>query len=145
MNLTRRKPKTGRTLCAALLLLAGCAGPEARIRRQQAQFAQLAPEAQAMIRDGRVGLGFSPEMVRLAVGEPDRRWTRTDAQGETEIWSYTSFETRRDGRLERGWYPAGAAGSPWALEASGGTARAREYFKVSFTGGRVSAVEQFER
>jgi len=142
VNTKRRSGGRARVLAAALVLLAGCVGPEARIRRQQALFAQLAPEAQAMIREGRVGLGFSADMVRLAVGEPDRRWTRSDAQGQTEIWSYTAYETAAGAPIFRGWYHAGAEVYLYNAGARGGTARAREYFKVSFADGRVSAVEQ---
>ena len=132
-------------LAVGLTLLAGCVGPETRIRRNQAVFDQLAPEAQALIREGRVALGFTPEMVKLAVGEPDRRWTRTDALGQTEIWTFTTFETEAGEPLYRGWYHYGLGGYPYLENGRGRTAKAREYFKVSFVAGRVSAVEQIAR
>lgn len=129
------------TLAAVLAVVAGCASPEARIKRNAGLFNQLAPEEQALIREGRVALGFTPAMVELAVGEPDRRWTRDDAQGRTEIWSYTTFETTAGTPLYRGWYHRAYGGYPFYADTMA-AAKARDYFKVSFVGGRVTAVEQ---
>lgn len=142
---SRRFSQSGLLLAAALVLAAGCAGPEARIRRNRAEFERLPVEAQAVIREGKVALGFTPEMVRLAVGEPDQRWTRTDAQGRKEIWSYTRFETAAGLPLFRGAYHEAAGGYACYDDGVRGTARAKEYFKVTFTDGRVSSVEQDSR
>jgi hypothetical protein len=142
----RRRLRFGRLfLAAALVLAAGCAGPEARIRRNRAEFERLPAETQAVIREGRIALGFTPEMVRLAVGEPDQRWTRTDAQGRKEIWSYTRFETLAGLPLYRGAYHLAAGGYACYDDGLRGTARAKEYFKVTFAEGRVSIVEEDSR
>jgi hypothetical protein len=129
---------------AALLLAAGCATPEARIKRNPDVFAQLSPSDQQLIREGKVALGFTPEMVRLALGEPDRRLERTDASGTSESWSYTTWEGPDGMLLYRGFYHRyygwGDPYFPYYLTVPG--RREREYFKVVFTGGRVSAIEQ---
>lgn len=76
-------------LLMTALIFAGCATPEARIRRNPQLFAQLAPDQQALIIRGQIAIGFDAEMVRLALGEPDRIQAGTDA-ADIEIWSYLS-------------------------------------------------------
>lgn len=135
--------------CTVLLALAvwaaGCVSPETRINQSPETFARLSPEHQALVREGKVGLGFSADAVRLAVGEPDRRWTRTDAAGNSEVWSYTSWENDLGRPLYRGWYHLQADYAPlYYMNAS--ARREREYFKVVFgRDGRVVAVEQDSR
>ena len=131
--------------CAALVWAVGCATPEARIKRNPELFAQLSPNDQQLIREGKVALGFTPEMVRLALGDPDRISTRTDANGTSETWSYTTYEGPDGMLLYRGYYHRYHRGwgdpfYPYYL--SYPARREREYFKVVFTGGRVSAIEQ---
>lgn len=129
-----------------LLALAACASPEARIRGNRAAFDALNPAQQALIKEGKVAVGFTPEMVRLAVGAPDQRWTRTDASGRFEIWSYTTYDGLSGMPLFRGDYHRYAGGYPYFYDtfyARG--ARAREYFKVTFSERKVSAIEQDTR
>lgn len=134
--------KTIRLIAAALGLLAGCASPDARIKRSPEVFARLAPEQQALVKEGKVGIGFETDAVLLAVGSPDRKWTRTDADGTSEVWSYTAWENNLGQPLYRGWYHGYAAYAP-AYYLNSPTRREREYFKVIFgADGKVSAVEQ---
>ncbi len=130
-------------LLCAVLVGAGCASPEARIREQADLFAQLSPDDQGLIREGRVAIGFTPAMVRLAVGDPDQVWSRTDADGVSEVWSYTTFESPSGAPLYRGWYHQRVyRGDPLYPYYLGDTRRvAREVFKVSFRDGAVIAVE----
>jgi hypothetical protein len=124
------------------LFLGGCATPDARIKASPEVFARLSPEHQALVKEGRVGIGFDTDAVRLAVGDPDRRWSRTDATGTSEVWSYTSWENDLGQPLFRGWYH-GYAMSPSAYYLNAPSRREREYFKVVFgTDGKVLAVEQ---
>lgn len=131
--------------CAALLFAAGCATPEARIKRNPELFGQLSPADQDLIRQGKVALGFTPEMVKLALGDPDRIYTRTDASGVSESWSYTTYEGPDGMLLYRGYYHRFHRGwgdpfYPYYLTYPG--RKEREYFKVVFTAGRVSSIEQ---
>jgi hypothetical protein len=77
----------------AVVLLAGCATPESRIKDHPEIFNQASPEEQALIRKGEIALGFTPDFVKLAIGNPDRVSERTDAAGKETIWHYTELET----------------------------------------------------
>ena len=60
-------------LLMPVLLLAACAiTPTSRIERDPTAFAALPPEQQQKVREGQIGIGFEPNAVRLAYGEPDR-------------------------------------------------------------------------
>ena len=89
----------------AIVLLAGCSTPDSRIAKAQSPFDRLPAEAREKIRAGQVDVGFTPEMVRLALGEPDRVYLRQSDQGETEVWGY-----RDRGHVS-------VSGSVWAQEA----------------------------
>jgi hypothetical protein len=128
----------------ALLALAGCATPEARIQRNPELFATLAASDQQTIKEGRAALGFTPEMVRLALGDPDRVTARTDASGTNEVWRYTTYETEGGLYLYRGYYHRYYHHRdpffPYYMNYSG--RRDRDYLRVTFSGGRVSAIEE---
>jgi hypothetical protein len=129
---------------SALAFFSGCATPAARIEKNPEIFAKLTPTDQQTIREGKVAIGFTPEMVKLALGEPDRKMTRTDAQGTTESWSYTTYETDDGMLLYRGFYHRyygwGDPFFPYYM--SYPSRKDREYFKVVFTEGKVSSIEQ---
>jgi hypothetical protein len=131
----------------ALWLAAGCSTPATRIRQNPELFAQLAPEQQAMIQHGQVGIGFTAEMVRLALGEPDHFSTRTDADGPSEIWSYVTYEGADGAPLYRGWYHHyymwGDPAYPYYLSYPG--RREHEHFRVIFRNDRVVSIEQEQR
>src|SRR5512135_2948141 len=95
-------------VCAAVLLAAigisGCSTPESRIRGNPAAFARLTPQQQDLIRKGQIAIGFDQEMVQLALGDPDHVTTRTDANGVSEVWRYTTYEAPNGIILYRGWY-----------------------------------------
>jgi len=131
---------------AAMLVLAACATPDARIKRNQAAFDVLAPTEQALIREGKVAVGFTPEMVRLSVGDPDQRWSRTDADGTSEMWSYTTYDSALGSPLYRGYYHRYRGGYPFYYDSLyTRDARPREYFKVRFVSGKVTEIEQEQR
>jgi hypothetical protein len=128
------------------LWLAGCATPDARIKKNQALFDSLPAEAQGQIREGKVSLGFTPEMVKLAVGEPDRRAIRTDAAGRTEVWSYTRYEAADGLPVYTGYYHRYYPG--YRYYGSGfytERTESREYFRVEFVDGKVTVVQEHTR
>lgn len=127
--------------------LAGCSTPETRIKSNPAVFARLTPAEQDLIKQGQVAIGFDTEMVKLAVGEPDRISERTDASGKTVIWSYTTYETTDGVLLYRGGYHRAYRWNdplyPYFMSA--GSRRDRDYFKVTFKDGRVTSIEKETR
>lgn len=140
--------KTHVYLVAVLALaawLAGCASPDTRIKRSPEIFARLTAEQQALVKEGRVGIGFDADAVMLAVGVPDRKWTRTDASGTSEVWSYTTWENDLGQPLYRGWYHGYSDLSPFYY-LNYPARREREYFKVVFSReGKVVAIEGDKR
>ena len=76
---------------------AGCSTPDSRIQKNLDVFNTFPPEVQVMVRAGKVEIGFSADMVRIALGEPHRVYRRKVEKGETEVWSYidTQFSNER--------------------------------------------------
>jgi len=131
-----------------IVALTGCATPETRIQKNPEVFARLTPRQQDLIKQGQAGVGFDPEMVKLALGEPDRIVTRTDAQGTTEIWSYQIYDSSDGVLLYRGYYHRyyvwGDPFYPYYL--SYAARRTREQLKVVFdVTGKVASIEQVKR
>ncbi|MCX7819508.1 MAG: hypothetical protein N2652_09955 [Kiritimatiellae bacterium] len=133
---------------AAALMVSGCATtPQDRIRRHAELFASFPPEIQAKVRAGRVEPGFTPDMVRIALGRPDRVITRLTPEGETVVWVYTDavpetwsepvpvfWPYRSAGGVYR-WYPD----IFWSYRTAW---RERDAARVEFRDGRVTAVER---
>ncbi len=130
---------------ASLVLLAGCATPDARIARHRADFDKFPSEVQQKIRAGQVDLGFTPEMVRLALGEPARVFTRRGEQGDTEVWGYHD----RGPFFSLGIGIGGAVGRHSAagvgLGASTGGYDPDEKIRVEFRDGKVTAVDSLRK
>ena len=135
------------TSTAMLVLSFGCSTPETRIRQNPELFAQLTPEQQDLIRRGQVAIGFNAEMVRLALGEPDRYTMRTDQDGTSEVWHYVTYDAPDGGPLYRGWYHRYYMWDdplyPYYL--SFPDRRERERFSVVFRNGTVRALEHETR
>ena len=131
-----------------VVVLTGCATPEARIQKNPLVFARLTPAQQEMIKKGQAGVGFDQEMVRLALGEPDRILARTDAQGTAEIWSYMIYDSSDGVLLYRGFYHRyyawGDPFYPYYLNHS--ARRMLEQLKIVYdASGKVASIEQEKR
>jgi outer membrane protein assembly factor BamE (lipoprotein component of BamABCDE complex) len=74
---------------ALLLAVSGCDTINHRIREKQDVFNRLDPKAQAVIRQGRVEIGYTPDMVYMALGKPDK------IEGTT--WYYKHYFEEGDG------------------------------------------------
>jgi hypothetical protein len=129
----------------AAIGLAGCDTPASRIRDNPGLFSSLPAQQQDLIKQGKVAVGFNMDAVRLALGEPDRVRTRSTADGNTQIWTYVTYETPEGMPLYRGWYHRyymwGDPMYPWYDGYAG--RREHEHFRVVFNRtGMVTAVEQ---
>jgi hypothetical protein len=133
-----------------VLLAAGCAStPERRIERNAGLFATFPPEAQAKVRKGEVAIGFTKDMVRLALGAPRQIHVRTTQVGEVEVWTYTGLTYMtsmepvddgfwyrdRQGRLRRS-YGLGWMNVQHSTE--------YPYLRVEFEGDAVKAIERLK-
>jgi hypothetical protein len=130
---------------AALILLAACSTtPASRIASHREAFDTYPSEVQQRIRAGQVAVGFSPEMVRLALGEPDRTYTRKTESGDAEIWGY------HDDRSTFGFGFGFGTGSRHSAMGAGvglstGSYDPEEKVRVEFRDGRVAAVDTVKR
>jgi len=132
-------------LCSFLLftttLLAACASTDSRIRDNQAAFDGYPPAVQQKIRAGQADIGFTPEQVRMALGEPDHKYTRTSAEGSSEVWAY-----RDSGPMFSFGVGGGSFGSHSGVGggvgvATGGDAP-EDKLRVVFYNGAVSSIEK---
>ena len=123
-----------------LLLAAGCATTQRRIERNAELFATFSPEVQRDVEAGVVRLGFTPDMVLLAVGRPSHVQNRLEESGSITVWRYTAYRWRSRGA---GWpYRCG----PWWHDPFQWE-ECQEYdvLRVEFRDGEVVALESMER
>lgn len=92
-------------LAGAVSLLSGCSTVQSRIAQQPELFARLAPDVQQQILNGQIDLGFTPELVRMALGSPDVVEEITTDEGVQESWIYNRYSSRYAGRQMVGHRP----------------------------------------
>ena len=69
--------------------LAGCStSPMSRIDANRAVYESWPVDIQSAVLDGKAVKGMTPEMVRMALGEPTRIDVRSGANASDEIWIY---------------------------------------------------------
>lgn len=130
-----------------LFLFAGCASPARRIKQNQELFDSFPVATQARIRGGQIDLGFTEEMTRIALGDPQRTLVRRTAEGEVKIWLYIDtiqrYERQHADIDGLSLYGSGVTGS------IGGSAwfnvlQEREYVRLraELRNGRVVAIEE---
>ncbi|MFO1452383.1 MAG: hypothetical protein U1F61_29730 [Opitutaceae bacterium] len=72
--------------------LTGCQTPRAtRIEQHQSLYSSLDPLSQRLVRQGMVNLGFTSEVVYLALGQPNEVETRQTPDGEMLVWTYRNY------------------------------------------------------
>lgn len=132
----------------AMVLLAACSTPHTRAQKHAEVMEGLSPEERAQVEAGEVDLGFTEEMVRVALGDPDRKYSERTAERETVVWAYhqrrmprlslgvgTSVGTGRRGSAVGGGVSVGTGGQP----------RPEERLRVVFEEGQVIGIESAER
>jgi hypothetical protein len=75
-------------VAACALVLAGCSTVDSRIAKNRDAFNTWPAPVQDKVVLGQIDIGFTPDQVRVALGEPDRIFTRTTADGTSQVWSY---------------------------------------------------------
>ncbi len=138
------------TVLVVLALAAGCVStPARRIARHPELFAGYPPAVQAQIRRGEIDIGFTPDMVRLALGEPSRVLARQTAAGATDVWNYTAF--RYDPTMRPVWMGYAYRGRDGRIvhvddPGFAGVDTREEYvvLRIEFENGKVRAIERLK-
>ncbi|MDB5986558.1 MAG: hypothetical protein JWR16_1611 [Nevskia sp.] len=141
MNRTLRHCLPGLCLLTAGLLLGACASTDSRIRDQQTAFDTYPPAVQQKIRAGEIDVGFTPEMTRMALGDPDRRYTRTTANGSDEVWAYRESSPAFSFGIGGGSFGGHGFGGGGVAMSSGGDAP-DDKLRAVFENGKVVSVEK---
>jgi hypothetical protein len=83
-------------LLAASLVFAGCAtsNVDTRIAQRRGLYESYPLDVREKIAAGRVDIGFTPDMVAMALGEPARRAERRSMNELSEVWYYTRSRPR---------------------------------------------------
>jgi hypothetical protein len=124
-----------------MILAAGCSTTTSRIDKNQTAFAAASPDVQAKIRAGHVDVGFTIEQVMMALGEPDRRFTRTTEKGVAEVWAYADHGPAFSFGMGVGGGGGSTSVGTGVMVNTGGN-RDSDRIRVVFDGGRVSALEK---
>jgi outer membrane protein assembly factor BamE (lipoprotein component of BamABCDE complex) len=88
----------------ALFTLTACQSVETRIKEKPDVFAGLDVATQDKIKQGIIDLGYTQDMVYLALGEPDQKKESVSATGETVTWIYNSYYERYEGTHHAGYH-----------------------------------------
>ncbi|WP_029918594.1 hypothetical protein [Nevskia soli] len=136
------RPSLAVLLAAALL--AACASPASRIRQNEGVYNSYPPQIQEKIRAGQVDIGFTPEMVKLALGEPDRKFSRTSAEGNSEVWAWHDGGPMFSFGVGGGSYGGGGFGGGGVGVTTGGDQN-DDKLRVVFVNGLVSSIEKVSK
>jgi hypothetical protein len=125
----------------AALAVAGCSTVDSRIAQNQPQFDSWPPAVRQKVRAKQVDIGFTELQASVALGEPDRKYTRITAQGTADVWAY-----RDHGQVFSFGLGVGSASGSSAYGAGLGVTTAGDRYddklRLIFTNGTVSAIER---
>ena len=123
----------------AILASAGCSTVGSRVKDHQSSFQTWPADVQEKVRAGKIEMGYSMEMVEVALGKPERVASRTTSTGQSDVWIYADKGPKFSIGL--------GLGSARGSTAMGGGVtvgdgfRNDEAMRVIFEGGRVTAIE----
>jgi hypothetical protein len=137
-------------LLSVLFFAAGCASstPQSRISRNHQAYESFPASVQRKISAGVIDVGFTPQMVRMALGEPAREFSRRTENGTSEVWVYHDREPRVSVGFGVGFGRYGRhSSSAVGISTSTGDAGydRDEKMRVEFRDGYVSEIEYRKR
>ena len=91
-------------LLASLAVFTGCQTVESRIKEKPDVFAKLDPATKDKVNQGIIELGYTEDVVYLALGAPDRKRESVSATGRFVTWIYNTYYTRYDGGFYAGYH-----------------------------------------
>lgn len=121
-----------------------------RIAENQAVFNSFAPDIQEKVRSGRIDIGFTEDMVRLAWGNPSQTYARTTETGQAIVWTYsrtlTQTQTDRMSVPVRVYDRSGRSHIQYQnVWINRDTQQEYAVARVEFTNGVVSSVERLDQ
>lgn len=129
---------------ASTFILTACSSVNSRISENQHQFNTFAPEAQAQIQSGHIDVGFTEDMVYMALGRPSDKETLARDGKTLLIWKYLRRSFKDSDR-----YASAGLSSPYAYPTIGPgpvqtlpPIQTRQYDKVEFIDGKVVRWDQ---
>lgn len=137
-----------------LLFATGCQTVDSRIKEKPTVFASVDKETQEKIKQGIIGIGYTEDMVYLALGQPDQIREAVTANSRTLVWIYNSYTTHYDGIYGMGYgyysrnpyyYPYPYYYRPYAYYYPAFTpsyTEKEERIRVTFSAGKVTAIDQ---
>jgi hypothetical protein len=133
-----------------LLALAGCNTIDSRIREKQDVFNHLDSQTQSKVSHGIVEIGYTPDMVYIALGRPDTQKQKVTAKGDETTWIYRTYYEQYEGMAYAGYrrvvfFDRGEGVYHVYYEPVSEpvySERAEDNIRVTFVNGRVTAIEQ---
>lgn len=117
---------------------------DSRIARHRDAFNTWPPAVQDKVVVGQIDLGFTTDQVAVALGEPDRVFTRTTADGTSQVWSYRDRGPRFSFGVGLGmgsWGSRGGSFGGVGIDTGGGYRDDEKLGVVFDQNGRVSSIE----
>jgi hypothetical protein len=137
---------------ATLAVLCGCSTVKSRIQEKQHVFNNLDPQTQSKIQQGIIDIGYSTDMVYMAMGKPDQVRESTTAQGQETRWIYNTYWQQYEGSRMVGYRrhvyfdPVARAYRVYfePVRQEIYSEHQEERTRVIFQNGRVTAIEQYK-
>jgi len=79
---------------AAAMMLTGCdasSGITSRIQEKSVLFDQLTPEKKKNIEEGAIEMGYTTDMVYMALGKPSKVREKTAPEGTVLMWTFNNY------------------------------------------------------
>ena len=127
----------------AAVALTACNTTGSRISRQQELFDSYPPEVQENIRNGMVEVGYTPEMVVMALGDPDEKAVAKPDDELAEVWTYRKSIPGFGIGMGSGGYAGGGVAVGTGVRV-GEPARSEDRAVVEFSEGRVKRFRTLE-
>ena len=132
------------------LLVSSCSTVDNRIKEKSAVFASLDPQAQARLKQGMIDVGYTMDMVYIALGKPDEVRDKTTAKGRETTWIFKNYWQEYQGSAVVGYHryvyydPTAKAYRVYyePVRTEVYRERTEERTRVSFVDGHVTAIEQ---
>jgi hypothetical protein len=138
------------SLALLAALLAGCDTFDHRSKEKAVLFASLTPEQREKLKHGVIEIGNTPDMVFIALGEPDEKLETTTPDGRETVWVYYSYHQEYEGNIRTGFHrlvvydPVRKAYSVYfqPLYTDVYSEFAEENIRINFRDGKVIQIEQ---